>query len=290
MGQLRESGYAVRILARSPDSKWVRELVSNLGVEVQQGNVLEPGSLPGALADVEALIHLVGIISEVGQNTFLNVHLKGTQNVVAAAQQAGLRRFLHMSALGTRPNAVSCYHRTKWEAEQAVRQSGMAFTIFRPSLIYGPDDQFINLFARIIRYSPVVPLLGSPHAKFQPVSVAAVATAFARSIGMAQTAGQTYDLCGRDLLTLEEIIDEILLVMGRRRLKLRVPSVLAETQAAFLEYVYPRLFGKAPPLNRDQLIMLHENNIGDGTPAKEQFGLNPEPFREGIARYLQRDA
>ena len=90
--------------------------------------------------------------------------------MVTAAQQAGVRRFVHMSALGTRPNAASRYHQTKWAAEELVRHSGLEFTIFRPSLIYGPQDQFINLFARIIRLSPVVPLLGNPRARFQPVS------------------------------------------------------------------------------------------------------------------------
>ena len=164
--QLHAAGHTIRILARSPPPPRVQEAVSRWGAEVHPGDVLEPLRSAGRLAGTDAVIHLVGIISEVGDSTFENVHTRGTRNMVAAAQQAGVRRFVHMSALGTRPNAASRYHQSKWAAEEMVRHSGLEFTIFRPSLIYGPQDQFINLFAKIIRLSPVVPLLGSPRARF----------------------------------------------------------------------------------------------------------------------------
>jgi NADH dehydrogenase len=191
-----------------------------------------------------------------------------------------------MSALGTRPNAASRYHQTKWAAEELVRRSGLDFTIFRPSLIYGPQDQFMNLFARIIRLSPVVPLMSNPRARFQPVAVEAVATAFVRSLGEPKSIGQTYDLCGPEALTLSEIVDRLLGVLKRRRLKLQVPLGLARGQAAILEFVFGRLLRKAPPLNRDQLLMLQEDNVGNPQPANDLFGLNPALVREGIARYL----
>ena len=181
--QLHAAGHTIRILARSPHSPRVQEAVSRCGAEVHPGDVLDAASLDGALNGMDAVIHLVGIISEVGESTFENVHTRGTGNMVAAARQAGVRRFVHMSALGTRPNAVSRYHQTKWAAEELVRHSGLDFTIFRPSLIYGPEDQFVNLFARMIRLSPVVPLMGSPRARFQPVPVETVAAAFVRIAG-----------------------------------------------------------------------------------------------------------
>jgi NADH dehydrogenase len=205
---------------------------------------------------------------------------------VTAAQQAKVRRFVHMSALGTRPNAASRYHQTKWAAEELVRHSGLDFTIFRPSLIYGPQDQFINLFARMIRLSPVVPLIGSPRARFQPVSVETVAAAFTKSLGEPKSIGQTYDLCGPEALTLSEILDRILAVLHRRRLKLHVPAGLARFQAVLLELIFRRLLRKVSPLNRDQLIMLQEDNVGNPRPANELFGLTPTLLREGIARYL----
>ena len=287
--QLRAAGHTIRILARNPRSPAAQEAVSRWGVEAYSGDVLEAASLEGALAGVEAVIHLVGIISELGNSTFENVHVGGTRNLVAAAQQAGVRRFVHMSALGSRPKAASRYHQSKWAAEELVRQSGLEFTIFRPSLIYGPQDQFINLFARIIRLSPVVPLLGNPSARFQPVPVEAVAAAFAGSLGEPKSVGQTYDLCGPEALTLAEIVDRIQTVLGKRRLKLHVPIRLARCQAAGMEFVFPYLLRKAPPLSHDQLKMLQENNVGDAQPANELFRLQPIPLGEGIAGYLKRE-
>jgi NADH dehydrogenase len=284
--QLHESGQAIRILARNRTSPRVQEAVSRHGAEACPGDVLDAASLDGALKGMDAVIHLVGIISEVGASTFENVHTRGTGNIAAAARQAGVSRFVHMSALGTRPNAASRYHQTKWAAEELVRRSGLEFTIFRPSLIYGPGDQFINLFARLSRFSPVVPLMGSPRARFQPVPVETVAAAFVRSLGEPKAAGQTYDLCGPEALTLSEIVDRILDVLQRKRLKLQVPPSLARCQAIGLEFLFRRLLRRASPLNHDQLIMLQEDNLGNPRPANELFGLTPQALREGIAGYL----
>ena len=215
--QLQAAGHSTRILVRSPYSPRVQEAASRWGAEAHRGDVLEAASLGRALQGMDAVIHLVGIISEVGESTFENVHTGGTRNVVAAAQEAGVRRFVHMSALGARPNAASRYHLSKWAAEELCRHNGLACTIFRPSLIYGPEDHFINLFVKIIRVSPVVPLLGSPSARFQPVPVEAVAAAFVRSLGEPKSVGQTYDLCGPEALRLLEIVDRILDVLRKRQ-------------------------------------------------------------------------
>ena len=285
--QLRAAEHTIRILVRSPHSLRVQEEVSRWGVEAHPGDVLKAATLEEALKGMDAVIHLVGIISEVGESTFENVHTGGTRNMVAAAQQAGVRRFVHMGALGTRPNAVSRYHQTKWAAEQFVRHSGLDFTIFRPSLIYGPQDQFINLFARMIRLSPVVPLLANPCAIFQPVPVEAVAAAFVGSLSEPKSAGQSYDLCGPEALPLPEIVDRIQAVLGKRRLKLQIPLRLARCQAACMEIIFPHQLGKPSPLNRDQLLILQEDNVGNPQPANELFGLKPVPLREGITRYLK---
>jgi NADH dehydrogenase len=284
--QLHKAGHSIRILARISNSPRVHEAISRWGAESHPGDVLDAASLEGAVNGIEAVVHLVGIISEVGASTFENVHTLATGNIVTAAQQGGAKRLLHMSALGTRPNAASRYHQTKWAAEELVRHSGLDFTIFRPSLIYGPQDQFINLFARMIRFSPVVPLLGNPCARFEPVPVEVVATAFARSLGEPKSIGQAYDLCGPEALTLSEIVDRIQAVLERRRLKLQVPLGLARCQAAFLEFVFRRLLRKASPLNRDQLLMLQEDNVGNPQPANELFALKPALLQERIARYL----
>src|ERR1051326_6170954 len=158
---VHRAGHSLRILVRNPGAQKVQELVAATASEIHLGDVLDTTSLEGMLIGIDAIIHLVGIISEFGRYTFENIHTEGTRNVVQGAQQYGVRRFIQMSALGTRPGAASRYHQTKWAAEEIVRESGLAFTIFRPSLIYGPQDHFVNLFARIARLSPVLPIVGS---------------------------------------------------------------------------------------------------------------------------------
>jgi NADH dehydrogenase len=283
--QLYQTGHSVRMLVRTNRSVVLDEIRKSTGAEVQVGNILDAESLRGALKGIDAVIHLVGIISEVGESTFENVHVRGTENVVAAVREGGVKRFIHMSALGTRPNAAACYHRTKWEAEEIVRGSGLEFTIFRPSLIFGPRDMFVNLFAKMVRFSPIVPILGRKGAKFQPVAIETVASAFVMALTETRAIGQTFDLAGPETFTMSEIIDQILAVMKRKRLKVHVPAAVARIQAGFLEFLFPKILRKAAPLNRDQLIMLQEDNVGNAKPANELFGLRPVPLREGIGKY-----
>lgn len=284
--QLGLAGHRIRCLTRA-ERRRREKPVSH--IEFHQGNVTDAATLAGACAGIDAVIHLVGIISEVGEQTFERVHTQGTLNLLGEAQRAGVRRFVQMSALGTRPNARSRYHQSKWAAEEAVRKSGPDYTIFRPSLIYGPRDHFVNLFAKIIQLSPVVPIIGRPTALFQPVSVEAVARAFVRSLTEPRATGQTFDLCGAEKFTMSAMIDQILEVMGRKRLKWRVPRLMARGQAALLEFVFTALLRRAPPLNRDQLIMLEEDNVGNEEPANELLGLRHPGFREGID-YVRRGA
>jgi NADH dehydrogenase len=253
---------------------------------VVSGNVLQPDSLRGAADGCDAVIHLVGIISEVGEQTFENVHFRATQNVLAEAKRAGAIHWIQMSALGTRPKAVSRYHQTKWLAEEAVRASGLDWTILRPSLIYGPEDHFVNLFAQMIRWSPVLPVMGDGQSKLQPVSVEDVARCFVGAVSEPRSIGQTLDVCGPDRLTFNEVLDAILIALGKRRLKLHLPLPLARLQAALFETLFPLVLRKAPPLNRDQLLMLQEDNVGDARPAVELFQLTPPRFSEDIRRYL----
>lgn len=288
LAALAETPHRARVLVRRPESPRARDLATRWRVEIAAGEVLDPASLRAAMSGCEAVIHLVGIISEVGRNTFENAHTRATQNVVEAARAAGVTRLVHMSALGTRPGAVSRYHQTKWAAEEAVRASGLAWTIFRPSLIYGPGDQFTNLFARLARWSPVLPVMGPGRARLQPVAVEAVARAFVRALTEPAAVGRTFDLCGPEPLTFDEVLDAILAVTGRRRVKLHLPLPLARLAARGLELIFPRLLGRPAPFNRDQLVMLQEDNVGDPAPARALFDLPAESFRTGLSRYLAR--
>lgn len=284
---LATAGHPVRVLARNAHSPKVRQLAAESGAEVQAGDVTAPDTLGPAVAKADAIIHLVGIISEVGASTFANVHTRGTGNLVLAAQRAGVKRFVHMSALGTRPGAASRYHQTKWAAEECVRQSGLQYTIFRPSVIFGPHDAFVNTFARIIRLSPVVPVMGGGQALLQPVAVETVARAFVNALTEPKAVGQTFDLCGPQRFTFDALLDQILQVTGRKRLKLHVPLGLARCQAWALELLFGRVLHQPPPLNREQLLMLQEDNVGDPGPANALFRLEPVGFREGIGKYVK---
>jgi NADH dehydrogenase len=272
--QLIEAGHHVTALVRHR----TRGLPS--GCQCVPGDLLEAGSV--RVGRVDAVIHLVGIIAEVGRNTFDAVHRVATANVVTAAREAGVRRVIHMSALGTRPDAVSRYHQSKWAGEEIVRNSGLDFTIFRPSIIYGVGDQFVNQFERMSRLSPVLPVMGGGWGTFQPIPVESVARAFVMALEQPHSVGRTIDLVGSEVLTLAQILDAIMEVKGRRRLKVRVPTPAARLMAGGCELLFSRFLGRTPPLNRDQVVMLDERNIGDSVPARSLFGLEPVLFKDGL--------
>lgn len=276
------------LLARHPDAPALESLAAECGAVIRPGNVLDPASLAPAMAGADAVIHLVGIISEIGSNTFHNAHVVATQNILAAAKAAGICRYVHMSALGARPDAVSRYHQTKRQAEEAVRNSGLDWTIFRPSLVFGATDHFVNTFARLARFSPIIPVMGSGRGRMQPVAVGDVAHCFVAALETPDSIGRTFDLCGPDVHTFQEVLTEILRVAGRRRLLLRVPLALARWQAAALEFLFPKLLRRPAPLNRDQIIMLEEDNVGDARPARELFGCEFTGLREALDFLRQR--
>jgi NADH dehydrogenase len=282
VAQLRTQGHSVRLLVRSASPSAHRP-----DLEIVSGDILQSEILKQAVAGCEAIVHLVGIISEAGARTFERIHVSGTHNMIEAAKAAGVKRFLHMSALGTRPNARSRYHQTKWLAEELVRSSGLQWTIFRPSLVFGPRDAFVNLYAKLLSFAPVVPLLGNPTVKFQPVSVQDVAGVVAAAVTDPASSGKTFDLVGSEAFTLREIVKRIARRSGHKAILWHVPNSLAVAQAYLMELIYGRILSRPPPLNRDQLVMLQENNIGDNTAACEQFGLKPMDFETGIARYLK---
>jgi uncharacterized protein YbjT (DUF2867 family) len=285
--QLRFSGHRVHLLARDPESESAQEVAIQYSAKIRPGNVIVGDSLRGVCAGMDAVIHLVGIISEYGDQTFDHVHGRGTQNMIFAAQDGNVQRFIHMSALGTGPNARSRYHQSKWVGEDRVRKSSLAWTVFRPSIIYGPDDHFVNMLAKAMRVSPVIPVFGSGQMKLQPVAVKCVATAFVKALSENRSVGASYDLCGPERITFNDVLNQVALELDKRRLKVRVPVELARWPVALLEEIFPRFLHRAPPINRDQLLMLQQDNVGDPAPADELFGLKHTKFSEGIAKYVR---
>jgi len=273
---LRDRGHEVRLLVHR------RKEGEMPGIELAEGDVTRPETLAAA-AGCDAVINLVGIIREFpGRGvTFEKLHVEATRNMVAAARTAGVRRYLQMSSLGTRPGAVSAYHRTKFRAEEEVRGSGLDWTVFRPSIIYGPKDTFVNMLAGYIRTMPAVPVVGDGRYRLQPVFADDVARCFALSLEMPETVGGTYELCGPDRLSYDDLLDAIGRVLGRSRvIKVHNPLALMKAVVTFLQGF--SFF----PLTMDQITMLVEENICDGG-WQETFRFEPEPFVEGISRYLR---
>ena len=303
--RLAAEGLAVRALARHPSGQPLPR-----GVEFFTGDVTRPETLRLAFRGAKAVIHTVGIIREHGSQTFERIHTQGTAHVVAAAQTAGVPRYLHLSALGTRPGAVSRYHQTKWAAEEIVRSSGLAHTLFRPSLIYGKGDAFTNHLASLMRpplswlSGGFVPIPGGDAVTLQPVGVNEVAETVVRSLGQTNAVGQTFDLCG-PTTSLKDLSFAIAQTMGRfptwveqppdvilgmlpwlwlkasKPVLFPVPLKLCRITAAVLERVLPQ-----PPLTTDQVTMLEEGQCGDASPATKLLGFQPVPLREGLASYL----
>lgn len=246
-----------------------------------QGDVTVPSSLPQALNEIDTVIHLVGILVETKGSTYRRVHVEGTRNVVEACLKAGVRRYVHVSALGARKDAASEYHRTKWEAEEIVRSSGLDYTIFRPSVIFGEGDKFTNTFARAMRLSPFVIVPGDGRNRMQPVFVKDVAKAIAASVGMEAAKGKTYEIAGPKALSFDEIIDGIAVAIGKKRLRVHVPMPLMRVCAALMETALSR-----PPITRDALLMIGEDNVTDKNALPDVFGIKPTGLVEGMGTYL----
>ncbi|KAB0671420.1 complex I NDUFA9 subunit family protein [Oryzomonas sagensis] len=259
-----------------------RRAAPSEGVEQVEGDVTRPEGFGQAVAGCDAVLNLVGIIREFpGRGvTFERLHVQATATMLAAAKQAGIRRYVQMSALGTRPDAVSSYHRTKFRAEELVRNSGLDWTILRPSLIFGPKDAFVGMLARQLRLAPVAPVIGSGAYRLQPIHADDVARCFALALEMPATIGQCYELCGNDRLRYVDLLDAVAAALGKPApFKPRLPL-------GVMRLAIPALQGiPGFPITMDQLQMLVEENICDGR-WKQTFGFEPKGFREGIGEYL----
>ncbi len=266
----------VRCLARKPqDAKDLKKQ----GIEVYKGDVVDKSSIDKSFFhSLTYVIHLVGIIKELDNQTFERVHFEGTKNIADLAKEAVVKKFIHMSGLGTRPNAKSKYHSTKWMAEEYLRESGLNYTIFRPSIIFGPNDEFINTFIRMIKLSPVIPVLKS--GKLQPIYVGDVAHCFVQSLSNPETDKRTFEIGGKEKLTIEGIIKTIMRVLDTERVLIPIPTSLMYAPAFLFQSVL-----KNPPLTLDQLKMLEEDNTCDMKEALDVFSFSPISLEEGLKEY-----
>jgi uncharacterized protein YbjT (DUF2867 family) len=271
-------GYRVRIVTRSaPRARPLRVLPT---CEILIADPNDEASLARALENMDAVVNLVGILHASRRASFETVHAELPRKIAAACRAAGVRQFLHMSALGASASAPSHYLRSKAQGEIAVRETAdiLPYAIFRPSVIFGEHDRFLNLFATLVRFFPVIPLAGA-RARFQPIWVEDVARAFVAVLGDARTFGKTYDLCGPRAYTLEELVRFVADTLGRRRYIVRLPAGVASLQA----FVFEHLPGKL--LTRDNLRSMSVDNVCSG-PFPHLFGLTPSPLEAIAPGYL----
>jgi uncharacterized protein YbjT (DUF2867 family) len=266
----------VRALVRHPERQPFRHLAPS-PVESVRGHLTDPAALRALVAGAEAVVHLVGIIVQRGTATFEAIHVEGTRAVVAAAQAAGCRRFLHMSAAGARDDpGATPYHRTKARAEEAVRASGLPAAVFRPSFIIGPGNVPVGVLARMHRWLPAVPVFGDGRFPTQPVWVGDVALAFALAAERPDLTG-TFELGGPEVVSYEEFVRAIGRASGHPRPVVHVPlPFMRLATRAF------NLLGSAAPITSDQLQMLVEGSATPKNAIQRVFGIWPKPLAEAL--------
>jgi uncharacterized protein YbjT (DUF2867 family) len=274
---LRARELPVRALVRDP--KRAARLAA-WGVELVHGDVADVTSLRGAFAAVDSVVHLVAIIKG-SRADFERVMTQGTRDVVEAAREAGVRRFVLASALGVdeRSKDAVPYFGAKWEMERAVRDSGLEYVIFRPSFVFGKDGGVLPTFVRLARFAPVTPIIGPGTQRLQPIWVEDVAEYYARAIDLPAAANRTFEIGGPDAPTWNEFWDRLKRVVGARRPSIHLPFAVMRVQAALTEKL------PGAPVTRDQLTMLElGDNVVADPAAVETFQLPLVPLDEQLRR------
>jgi uncharacterized protein YbjT (DUF2867 family) len=275
---LIQKGYHVRCLARSDSA---RISLSAKGAEVISGDITEPESLAGILHPDDFVIHLVGIINEKDSATFKAIHVEGTANLVAEAKRADVKHFFYQSALGADKNSWSGYLKTKGIAEEIVRQSGLGYTIFRPSLIVGPWDGFTKKLIEMIKLSPVLPIPGDGKAKFQPVYIKDWLTCMEKVILNPASYNSIYEIGGPEHLSYREMVEMLSKAMGKKRPAFSIPIGLMKFGALVLGKVI-----SSPPVTFDQLKLLETDNISELEAIRKNFGFVPTQYEKALKEFV----
>lgn len=278
---LINNNYQVRCLVRQGSENKITNY-KDKNVDIIYGDITDTRSLDGKLEGCDAVINLVGIIREFrGKGiTFEKMHYEGTANLVRAARTQGVKRFIQMSALGARPNGKTQYQQTKFRAEEYVRNSGLHYTIFRPSIMFGPEDKFVNLFANMLKTQQFVPVIGNGKYKIQPVAVENVSMGFVKSIEQKDAINKTFEAGGPEKIEFNKIIDIIGEVLCLPSHKIHIPAFVMSLMAEMLDWL------PSFPVTQEQITMLLEGNVCDEKPFFGDFGITPIHFKEGISRYL----
>lgn len=276
---LVQRGHSVRAVAHRRGRE---EVVDLDGVETRYADVFDPDSCSEVMQDIDAVVHLVAIVKESGRVTFNDINYLGTANVVTTARGSGVRRFVHMGAVGTRDDPRFPYFRSKWLGEQTVATSGVPCTILRSSLVFGPGDEFINTLAGVVKAFLVVPVAGNGRARFQPIHVDDVARCLVESVERDHLENKTIEVGGPQVLTYNQIVDLIALTYFVRRVKVHIPIWVMRILVWFMQRVLPN-----PPVSGHQLDMLAIDNVAAEGSVEEVFGFTPRPV-QGNIDYIRR--
>jgi uncharacterized protein YbjT (DUF2867 family) len=284
---LCKRGYRIRVAVRRPDLAGHLQPLGRVGqVHAVQANLRYPASVEAAVAGANVVVNLVGILFERARQRFDSVQGQGP-GLVARASTAASARLVHISALGASPDSPAHYARTKAAGEQAVQTEAPRSVIFRPSIVFGPEDAFFNKFAAMARLAPMLPLVGGGHTRFQPVFVGDVAEAVARAADGTAKPGTIYELGGPDVRTFRQLMEFVLATTERRRLLVPVPFAAASVLGSFLQFM-PK-----PLLTPDQVRLLKTDNVVSPEAAQERrtfeaLGIEPRAMTAIVPSYLWR--
>lgn len=285
---LARQGWRVRVAVRRPDLAFHLQPLGIVGqVSAVQANIRNRASIERALQGADAVVNLVGILAESGRQTFGAVQANGPKLIAEAAAAAGIGTLVHVSAIGADKHAASDYAASKGYGEEAVRAAMPGAVILRPSVVFGPEDQFINRFASSARFMPFMPLIGGGETRFQPVFVGDLAEAILRAVEGRAQAGATYEIGGPQALSFRKILEYTLQQTGRTRYPLSIPFGVAKIGASFVQ-VLP-----GAPITVDQVVLLESDNVVSEKAVKEGrtlagLGIRPTAIESVVPSYIYR--
>ena len=283
---LAKDGWRVRVAVRHPNSAHFLKPMGRVGqIQLLRCNVCNEDEVEAALAGADAAINLVGTMSSMGAQSFARIHVDAAERIARLAAQHSVKRLLHLSAAGAAEDAPATYFKSKWEGETRVREANAAATVMRPSLVFGPEDNFFNRFAWLIKMTPSFvpfPLFGGGKTRFQPVYAGDVAAAIVAAIDAPSAAGATYELGGPEVMTLRQILETTMAVIHRKRWLIPVPLLAARIEGAVLQFLPLKL------LTLDQARMLETDTVTAGAPGLRELGIAPTPAASVLPSYLWR--
>jgi uncharacterized protein YbjT (DUF2867 family) len=281
---LAQKGYRVRVAVRRPNEALFLRPMGEVGqVQPVQANVRDQASCAAAMAGASAVINLVGVLYEAGAQKFDAIHEVASKSLASLAADAGVARFVQMSAIGADAEAKSLYAQSKAGGEAGALEHFPSATIVRPSIVFGPEDQFFNKFATLARVAPALPLVGGGTTKYQPVYVKDVASAIVAILDKGNLAGKTIELGGPEVVTFRQLMERTLKVIERKRFLMTVPYFQARVMAAFLQWL------PSPLLTPDQVELLKVDNVvGEGALTFADLGIVPTAMDVILPTYLSR--